>query len=127
MTRSPRSRPPARARSATARRSPCRSIMEMDAAPADAAASDRRSEESLIRSLAELRAIELQRQTDEQAAAEAAVQARRREREAAAQAARDAEAARLAAEHEAHAAAERAHAAAEREARLQIEALEAAE
>jgi len=78
-------------------------------------------------SLAELRAIELQRQTDEQAAAEAAVQARRREREAAAQAARDAETARLAAERDAQVAAERAHAAAERDARLQIEALEAAE
>jgi hypothetical protein len=101
--------------------------MEVNAAPADAAGSGSRSEESVIRSLAELRAIELQRQTDEQAAAEAAVQARRREREVAAQAARDAETARLAAERAAQVAAERAHAAAEREARLQIEALEAAE
>jgi hypothetical protein len=100
--------------------------MEGNAPPADAG-SGSRSEQSVIRSLAELRAIELQRQTDEQAAAEAAVQARRREREAAAQAARDAEAARLAAERDAQVAAEQARAAAEREARLQIESIEAAE
>jgi hypothetical protein len=94
---------------------------------AEAAGGGSRSEESVVRSLAELRSIELQRQTEEQAAAEAAVQARRREREAAAQAARDAEIARLAAERAAQVAAERARAAAEREARLQIEVIEAAE
>jgi hypothetical protein len=101
--------------------------MEVEVGRADDARSGGRSEESVVRSLAELRAIELQRQTEEQAAAEAAVQARRREREAAAQAARDAETARLAAERAAQVAAERARDAAERDARLQVEAVEAAE
>jgi colicin import membrane protein len=93
-----------------------------------------RSESSVVTSLAELRAIELQRQSDEQAAVEAAVQARRREREAAEQAVRDAEAARIAAERDAEQAARDAEAAriaaereAEREARLRIEAIEASE
>ncbi|HEX3763344.1 MAG TPA: hypothetical protein VHW23_31835 [Kofleriaceae bacterium] len=99
----------------------------MEVVHTEAVGAAGRSEESLARSLAELRAIELQRQTEEQAAVEAAVQARRREREAAAQAARDAEAARLAAERAAERAAEQARADAEREARLQIEAIEAAE
>jgi hypothetical protein len=67
--------------------------MEVEVPRSDAAGSSGRSEESVIRSLAELRAIERQRQTEEQAAAEAAVQARRRERQAAAKAAREAEAA----------------------------------
>jgi hypothetical protein len=82
-----------------------------------------RSEGSLVTSLAELRALELERQAEERAASEAAVAARRREREAAEQAAQDAEAARIAAER----AAEQASAAAKREARLQIEKLEATE
>jgi hypothetical protein len=107
----------------------------MQAEGADAAEGEvgksGRSEESLIRSLAELRAIEIQRQQEEVAAAEAVVQARRRAREtalqAAAQAARDAVAARIAVEREAELAAHSARTAAEREARLQIEAIEATE
>src|SRR5262249_55422790 len=83
--------------------------------------------ESVTRSLAELRAIELQRQADERAAIEAAVQAERHRRQAAEQAARDAEAARIAAERAAQIAAETARAEAERQARLQLEAAEAPE
>jgi len=86
-----------------------------------------RSEGSLVTSLAELRALELERQAEERAAAEATAAARHREREAAVQAARDAVAARIAAERAAELAAEQARAAAEREARLQIEKIEATE
>jgi hypothetical protein len=84
-------------------------------------------EVSVLRSLAELRAIEVERQADEKAALEAEAVARRRAREAAEQAVRDAETARIAAERDAQIAVDTARAAAEREARLQIEAAEAAE
>lgn len=86
-----------------------------------------RSEGSLVTSLAELRAIELERQTEERAAAEAVAAARQREHDAAAQAARDAVAARIAAERAAELAAEQARAAAERDARLEVERTEAVE
>ncbi|HEY0482171.1 MAG TPA: hypothetical protein VGD37_31845 [Kofleriaceae bacterium] len=86
-----------------------------------------RTEESLVRSLAELRALELERQAEERAAIEAAAAARHRDREAAEQAVRDADAARVAAELAAQVAAQTARATAEREARLQIEAIEATE
>jgi hypothetical protein len=86
-----------------------------------------RTEGSLLASLNELRAIEHQRLAEEQAAIEAALQARRDERAAAEQAAREAAEARITAERNARLAAEAARAEAERQARLHIEATEAAE
>jgi len=86
-----------------------------------------RTEGSLLASLNELRAIEHQRLAEEQAAIEAALQARRDERAAAEQAAREAAEARIAAERNAQIAAEAARAEAERQARMHIEATEAAE
>jgi hypothetical protein len=98
--------------------------------PAGASTAEDRNESddrSVIRSLAELRGIEVQRQADERAAIDAAADARRRELLAAAQAALDVEAARTAAERAAQVAASEARASAERQARLQIEAVDAAE
>lgn len=82
---------------------------------------------SVVASLAELRAIEMQRITDERMARERAEQERRQAAEVAEhQRARDAEA-RVRAEHEAALALEHARLAAEREARLRVESVEAAE
>jgi uncharacterized protein (UPF0335 family) len=104
-----------------------RGSQQLAAASLCRSAMDVRSEESLLTSLSELRAIEAQRIADERAACDAAERARREARQAEEQRARDAEAARLAAARDAELAAEHARAAAEREARLRIEAAEAAE
>lgn len=81
----------------------------------------------MLTSLRELRAIEDQRITDEQAAREAAFQAKRAAREAAEQAKRDAEAAQRRARVDAERAAADAREAAERAARIAIETAQAAE
>jgi len=86
-----------------------------------------RTEESLVTSLSELRAIELQRQADERAAIEAAWTAKRAEREAAEREARAIAEASLAAERAAQLAAEQARSDAERQVRLHAEAVLATE
>ena len=86
-----------------------------------------RSQNSIVRSLSELRDIEQQRIAEEVAALQRADAERLAAREAAERRARDEAEARVRAEHEARLAAEQARLATEREARLRIDAAAAAE